>query len=141
MKNYLKDLSIPQMIFVIIIAIALGFGILCATSALLMVLWNFAVVGAIMVCAPIGFWEAMCLQLAMWFLFSLRHKDTTKKDEQSSFFFCSAPSLAQGAVLSILHNNHQFFLQNFVQYYYLTFSCNYDIILLSRGEGEPKVDK
>lgn len=79
MKNLLKDLSIPQMILVIIIAIALGFGILCATSALLMVLWNFAVVGAIAVCIPIGFWEAMCLQLAMWFLFNFRYNTTKGK--------------------------------------------------------------
>lgn len=73
MKNLLKGLSIPQMILVLIITIAVAFGILCATSALLMVLWNFAVVGAIAVCVPIGFWEAMCLQLAVAFLFS--HRD------------------------------------------------------------------
>lgn len=79
MKIRLKNLSIPQMILVLIIFAALCFGILCACSALLMLLWNFAVVSAIAVCVPIGFWEAMCLQLAVAFLFGLCYNNSKGK--------------------------------------------------------------
>ena len=51
-----------------IIAIGIAFGSLCGVAALLMVCWNFAVVSAITVCAPIGFWKAVVLILAVNFL-------------------------------------------------------------------------
>lgn len=51
-----------------IIAIGVAFGCLCGVAALLMVCWNFAVVSAITVCSPIGFWKAVVLILAVNFL-------------------------------------------------------------------------
>ena len=73
MKDFLvefyEDHGCCAFLVVIILALALVFGLMCANAALLMVCWNFAVIAAVSVCAPIGFWQAFVLGLAVAFLF------------------------------------------------------------------------
>lgn len=73
MKDFLVELyeerGCGAFLVVVILALALVFGLMCANAALLMVCWNFAVVAAVSVCAPIGFWQAFVLGLAVAFLF------------------------------------------------------------------------
>lgn len=73
MKVWFKHLS-EQSWWVILIEVVLFlgilFGCLCADAALLMVLWNYAMVAAFVTAAPIGFWQAFCLGLVPLFLCS-----------------------------------------------------------------------
>lgn len=69
LTNVYENYGCLACIVVIILAFGLMFGLLCANAALLMVCWNFAVVAAVSVCAPIGFWQALVLILALAFLF------------------------------------------------------------------------
>ena len=67
-KNIYEEHGLAVLIICIILALALGFGLMCASAALFMVCWNFAVVAAIPICAPISFWVAFVFILAMDFL-------------------------------------------------------------------------
>lgn len=69
LTNIYEDHGCLGYIIAVIIMLALVFGILCANAALLVVCWNFAVVAAVSVCVPIGFWQALVLILAVSFLF------------------------------------------------------------------------
>ena len=64
------DSGIGAAILAIILCLAIVFGILCGISALFMVCWNGAVVPAISVCNPMGFWQAMVFIFAGDFFFS-----------------------------------------------------------------------
>ena len=68
LTNVYENYGCLALILVVFLALALVFGGLCANAALLMVCWNFAVVAAVSVCAPIGFWQALVLILALAFL-------------------------------------------------------------------------
>lgn len=88
MKDFLvelyEDRGCGVFLAVIILALALVFGLMCANAALLMVCWNFAVVAAVSVCAPIGFWQAFVLGLAVAFLFGrgfLKMLGSSKNDD------------------------------------------------------------
>lgn len=69
LMNIYEDHGCLAWIIALILVFALAFGLLCANAALLVVCWNFAVVAAVSVCAPIGFWQALVLILAVSFLF------------------------------------------------------------------------
>lgn len=73
MKNFLVELyedhGCGVFLIAIILVLALTFGLMCANAAILMVCWNFAVAAAMSICAPIGFWQAFVLNLAVSFLF------------------------------------------------------------------------
>lgn len=88
MKDYLvgfyEDHGCCAFLVVIILALALVFGLMCANAALLMVCWNFAVIAAVSVCAPIGFWQAFVLILALAFLLGkgfLKMLGSSKNDD------------------------------------------------------------
>lgn len=71
MKTVIDAYYEHGVIFAIIVAILyLGiiFGIMCGFAALLMVCWNFAVVAAIPICAPMTFWVAFVFGLAICFV-------------------------------------------------------------------------
>ena len=55
-------------IIVAILYLGIIFGIMCGLAALLMVCWNFAVVAAIPICAPMTFWVAFVFGLAIYFV-------------------------------------------------------------------------
>ena len=55
-------------IIVAILYLGIIFGIMCGFAALLMVCWNFAVVAAIPICAPMTFWVAFVFGLAIYFV-------------------------------------------------------------------------
>ena len=76
----LSQMSLPWMILTIILGLGIYFGLVCLNSWLIMLLWNLAVVDAIKVCAPIGFWEAMCLHLLLFSL-ELTKQGYKGKDE------------------------------------------------------------
>lgn len=71
MKTIINAYDEHGIMFAIIITIlwlGLVFGIMCGLAALLMVCWNFAVVAAIPICAPMTFWVAFVFGLAICFI-------------------------------------------------------------------------
>lgn len=63
--DFYYDHGIIAAILLVLLYLGVTFGLMCAFAALFMVCWNFAVVAAIAVCAPIPFWVAFVLCLAV----------------------------------------------------------------------------
>lgn len=80
-KNCYDDNGIAAAIIAAILCLGLAFGIYCGLSALFMVCWNGAVVPAITVCNPLGFWQSMVFIFAGDFFFALALPNHSKDDD------------------------------------------------------------
>ena len=61
LKEFFEDYDWWVAVLSIVIFVILLVSGICACAAVFMVLWNYAVVAALTIAAPIGFWHALCL--------------------------------------------------------------------------------
>ena len=80
-KKCYDDNGILTAIICAILCLGIAFGIYCGLSALFMVCWNGAVVPAIAICNPLGFWQSIVFILAGDFFFTLTLPKHSKNDD------------------------------------------------------------